>query len=71
MHYAVWETGSDIPEISLRFSFIPQGSEGMNSALCLHVEASVVAECLLLSLLLVISVVFSPPGISQRIIGKY
>lgn len=49
----------------------PLSSEGMNSALCLDVKSSAAAQGQPVSLLLDISVVFSSPGISQRIIGKY
>ena len=38
---------------------VPLGSERMNSALCLHVKSSAVAQGLPMSLLLVVSVVFS------------
>lgn len=74
MPCTIWEMGGDVLQATQWARFIPAvplGSEGMNSALCLHVKSSAVAQGLPVSLLLVISVVFPSPYISQRIIGKY
>lgn len=69
MCYTVWETDSDVLQATQWARFIPAlplGSEGMNSALCLHVKSSV-AQGLPMSLILAISVVFLSPYINESL----
>lgn len=70
MHYPVWKTGSDVLQATQWAGFIPAvplSSEGMNSALCLYVKSSAVAEGLPVSLLQAISVVFSSPYMNESL----